>query len=251
MNTSPRIVMFVLCTFLCFTIQVGDVSGAANPVSERRDLSSRFSSVTVDPRVHRIELYWKNDDGTVIGSIDALLNQAQKYGKRLTFAMNAGMFHADLRPVGLLVQNKVVQQRLNIDSGTGNFFLKPNGVFYLTTRNRAVICKTENMPRDMRHIRAATQSGPLLLIDGHVNSAFNSRSSNVNIRNGVGVLPNGHVVFAISNVEVTFYELAEYFRQRGCSSALYLDGYVSRMYAPSIQRTETEGELGPIIGIME
>jgi uncharacterized protein YigE (DUF2233 family) len=140
---------------------------------------------------------------------------------------------------------------LNTSTGTGNFFLKPNGVFYLTRKNKAVVCATEALPQSLIGIRFATQSGPMLVQDGHIHSAFNRESSNMVIRNGVGILPNGDILCVISNTEVTLFEIAEYFVRAGCKNALYLDGYVSRLYAPSLKRDDVQGTLGPILAVVE
>ena len=95
----------------------------------------------------------------------------------------------------------------------------------------------------------ATQSGPMLVIDGAIHSAFKKGSINVNIRNGVGILPDNKIVFAISKEEINFYDFAEYFKNLGCKNALYLDGFVSRMYLPEKNLSATDGAFGVIIGV--
>ena len=104
---------------------------------------------------------------------------------------------------------------------------------------------------DRQSIRFATQSGPMLVIEGQINSEFKIGSSNLYIRNGVCILENGRVIFAISRRKVNFYDFAAYFKNAGCRNALYLDGFVSRMYAPESNITETDGDFGVIIGIAE
>ena len=89
----------------------------------------------------------------------------------------------------------------------------------------------------------------MLLIDGEINTAFKQGSTNLNIRNGVGILPDGKVLFAISNTGVNFYDFAEYFKKAGCKNALYLDGFVSRLYLPSKKVTQTDGNFGVMIGV--
>ncbi|MDB5278563.1 MAG: hypothetical protein JWR61_3518 [Ferruginibacter sp.] len=66
--------------------------------------------------------------------------------------------------------------------------MQPNGVFYLSTDNIAVICKTQVFKNNGK-IKYATQSGPMLVYDGEINKVFKAGSGNVNIRNGVGILP--------------------------------------------------------------
>jgi uncharacterized protein YigE (DUF2233 family) len=89
----------------------------------------------------------------------------------------------------------------------------------------------------------------MLVINGKIHPAFKKGSTKLNIRNGVGILPNNNVVFAISKTEINFYDFAEYFQQLGCKNALYLDGFVSRMYLPEKNWTQTDGNFGVLIGV--
>lgn len=43
---------------------------------------------------------------------------------------------------GLYIENGVLQLPVDTTSGPGNFYLKPNGIFYITQDNRAVVCPT-------------------------------------------------------------------------------------------------------------
>jgi uncharacterized protein YigE (DUF2233 family) len=137
---------------------------------------------------------------------------------------------------------------LNTKSGNGNFYLKPNGVFYITTDNAPVICDTKDFNNNGK-IKYATQSGPMLVIDGKIHTEFKEGSKNLNIRNGVGILPDNSVVFAMSKIEINFYDFANYFKRMGCKNALYLDGFVSRTYLPEQNWTQTDGNFGVLIGV--
>jgi len=123
------------------------------------------------------------------------------------------------RPKGLLIQAQKLLTPLDTAGGAGNFYLKPNGVFYLTTDRQAGICPAGQF-RDGPRIAYATQSGPLLLINGQPNPVFTPGSANVVVRNGVGLLPDGNVVFATSREKVNFYDFAAYFQSLGCTQAL-------------------------------
>lgn len=171
-----------------------------------------------------------------------------KRGQRLVFAMNGGMYRAGNQPLGLFIEKGKIKAPLDTASGAGNFYLKPNGVFYTTTKNQAVVCRTEDFVYDPA-IAYATQSGPMLVLDGRIHSAFKSGSKNLNIRNGVGILPDGRAVFVLSRQEVSLYEFAAYFQQLGCRNALYLDGLVSRMYLPEKGWVQADGDFGVIIGV--
>jgi uncharacterized protein YigE (DUF2233 family) len=89
----------------------------------------------------------------------------------------------------------------------------------------------------------------MLVIDGKIHPEFKEGSKNVNIRNGVGILPDNRIVFAMSKSEINFYDFANYFKSLGCKNALYLDGFVSRTYLPEQNWTQTDGNFGVIIGV--
>ncbi len=103
----------------------------------------------------------------------------------------------------------------------------------------------------MLNVKFATQSGPMLVVDGEINKLFDPNSHNFNIRNGVGILPNNELIFAISINKVSFYDFARYFKEQGCSNALFLDGYISKAYMPKQGIEQIDGELGVLIGITE
>jgi uncharacterized protein YigE (DUF2233 family) len=215
----------------------------------REDASAPpFISYTVDLRNSELKLYWKDDKNQRFRSLQGLKSWLGARGQPLVFAMNAGMFNPAYSPQGLFIQDGATITRLDTTAGTGNFYLKPNGVFYTMTDHTARICKTADFRND-GWVSYATQSGPMLVIDGKIHPAFKPGSTNVQIRNGVGILPGNRVFFAMSTRPVSFYDFAEYFREAGCRNALYLDGYVSRTYAPSQNWTQLDGDFGVIIGV--
>ena len=91
----------------------------------------------------------------------------------------------------------------------------------------------------------------MLVVDGQIHSAFTQGSSNLNIRNGVGILPNNKILFAMSKKEINFYDFATFFQNMGCESALYLDGFVSRTYFPEKNWIQMDGNFGVIIGVTQ
>lgn len=208
-----------------------------------------YITYIADPAKEDIRLFWKNENNEKFKSIQALKSWVEKNNQSLVFAMNGGMYTKENAPLGLYVENQKVLGRLNTAMGAGNFYLKPNGVFYITTKNIAVVCNTIDFV-DRKNIKYATQSGPLLLTDGNIHPAFNKASTNLNIRNGVGILPGNKIIFAMSKREVNFYEFASFFKKSGCKNALYLDGLVSRTYLPSKNWIQTDGNFGVIIGIV-
>ena len=91
----------------------------------------------------------------------------------------------------------------------------------------------------------------VLVIDGMINPKFTPGSKNVHIRNGVGVMPDGRVLFAISRELVNFHDFASFFVERGCRNALYLDGFVSKAFIPEENMAGMDGHLGVLIAVSE
>ncbi len=216
----------------------------------RNALNDQILAFTVDPKTQDLQLYLKNDNGETLKSIQNLKNYVESKNLTLTFAMNGGMFNKDFSPQGLFIQNKKTFAVLDTADGNGNFYLKPNGVFYITTDNTPIVCKTTDF-KDNGKIEYATQSGPMLVVDGQIHSAFKDGSTNLNIRNGVGILPDNNIIFEMSKTEINFYDFAKYFQSLGCKNALYLDGFVSRTYLPEKKWTQTDGNFGVLIGVTE
>ncbi len=161
--------------------------------------------------------------------------------------MNGGMYKKDGTPQGLYIEEgetKVAADRKA--KGYGNFYMQPNGIFYLTEDKKGYICSTENF-KTPKGIEYATQSGPMLVIEGEIHPKFGKESTSTHIRNGVGILKDGRILFVISKDRVNLYNFADYFRKRGCKNALYLDGYVSKAYIPQRNIDQRGGNFGVII----
>jgi uncharacterized protein YigE (DUF2233 family) len=210
----------------------------------------RFVSFIVNPKKQNLALYYQNEKQENYKSILNLKLELEQKQKKLLFATNGGMYKKDHSPQGLFIQNYKTITPIDTNSGGGNFYLQPNGVFYITNKNTAHICKTEDF-KISKKIKYATQSGPMLVIHGAIHPAFIAGSINLNIRNGVGVLPNNELIFAMSKKEINFYDFAQYFKDLGCKNALYLDGFVSRTYLPKENWKQEDGDFGVIIGVVK
>ena len=204
----------------------------------------------VDLKKQALHLFWKDNNDKPLRSIQNLKNFVESKQQTLLFAMNAGMYKSDFTPQGLYIENNKTLANIDTGSGDGNFYLKPNGVFYITNKKLAIVCKTNDFLAK-KDIKFATQSGPILLENGIINPAFKEGSVNINIRNGVGILPNNHVLFAMSKKEINFYDFAKFFQIKGCKNALYLDGFVSRTYLPEKDWKQTDGNFGVMIGLIK
>lgn len=217
-----------------------------------------FDAFVVKVKKSKIRFFWSYPQSKQLYRNFKNVKQVteQLYKKQLLFATNAGMFTPTSAPKGLYIENgKVIQPLDTISGRVGylNFYLQPNGVFYLTKNGDANIVTTrEYQLFSPSSVEYATQSGPMLVIDGKIHPAFNQGSPNKYIRSGVGLIDNDHIVFIISNRPVNFYDFATLFRDYfGCSDALYLDGAISEMYLPELKRDNLNGNFGPIIGIIE
>lgn len=215
--------------------------------------------VVADLNKHDINLHWKDENDKRYLSIGNLLgSKAFKEHKPLMIA-NAGMYTEKNNPKGLyiedidreLVATDTVERKSNV-----NFYLLPNGVFYVDAKDKAHVTTTKDFWSDYKEdkssVKLATQSGPMLVIDGKMHDKFRNHSPNLNIRNGVGVMDNGKVVFAISVGFVNFYDFASFYKDIfGCDNALYLDGAISRMYVHDLNPLEKSGNFGPMISVSE
>jgi uncharacterized protein YigE (DUF2233 family) len=201
-----------------------------------------YRVVELDLERDTLEARWRDDDGNAFASIDALRRWGAAQGRRLRFATNAGIYDRQFRPLGLYVEDGRTLRPLNTTKGSaraGNFSLQPNGVFAVDRRGRAAVVATEEWNRRGIDARLATQSGPMLLIDGRINPNFVEDSDSLKWRSGVCARTPTGVVFAVSQAPVTFHAFARLFRDAlGCRDALYLDGTLSRIY------TEADGYAG-------
>jgi uncharacterized protein YigE (DUF2233 family) len=209
-----------------------------------------FDICVIDTKTCNIELFLKDETGAPLLSFDRLGKLLASRQAEMLFAMNAGMYQPDYQAQGLFVSKGKQLQELDLKDGEGNFYLKPNGVFVITRDKEASVQLSQDYSASPQNVWLATQSGPMLVINGNIHPAFREGSSNLNIRNGVGILSSGQVVFAISRQEVNFFDFASLFRDRlGCDNALYLDGVISKIYAPTLGRNDLGGQLGPMIAV--
>jgi uncharacterized protein YigE (DUF2233 family) len=200
-------------------------------------------------RTDRLQLFLNDESGKPFTSFRRVSQWLAAHDEQLAFAMNAGMYREDYSPVGLLVRDGHQVHRLNLASGFGNFYLKPNGIFVVSTSGARIV-ETSEYRSLQDPVIFATQSGPLLLRAGQINPSLNPQGTSRLIRNGVGVLSANEVVFAISEEPVNFYDFAVLFRDRlKCPDALYLDGNVSSLYSKTLNRHDDRVPLGPILGV--
>jgi uncharacterized protein YigE (DUF2233 family) len=204
-----------------------------------------------DTRKDKISLFDLDADGQPLGGFSELQQTAAAQGQQLNFAMNAGMFGTDLKPVGLYVEGGKMLHKLNRRNGSGNFHLKPNGVFYVAGA-KAGVMESDAFAKSGIKPDYATQSGPMLVINGAIHPKLSPDGTSVKIRNGVGMVDDHTVEFVISDGFVTFYDFAALFLEElNCKNALFFDGSVSSLYAPELGRNDFLARLGPMVAVTQ
>lgn len=209
----------------------------------------------VDLRAARIKTLWRNSAGVPYGSLAEVYRQV---GDDLLALTNAGIYSENHAPEGLHVEEGMTLSPLNLYGGDGNFYWRPNGVFYVADDGAGIIESGKfNSLNERGGIHQATQSGPLLVIDGEVNHNLRPGSRSLYVRNGVGVKSPDEVYIVISKGGVSLYDFASMFREQlNCRNALYLDGCVSQMYLPARsvyipEQRRCEKELVGLLGIVK
>jgi len=231
--------------------------GFACKQNNNNNISEKSSNVLQNSRllIHEVDLnkselhfYYKNDSSENFSNHKRLKEYLKNQNSELLFAVNGGMYKKDFSPQGLYIEDgKVISDIEARKEGYGNFYLQPNGIFFIDNKGVGAIKETTKV-NDFTNIKYATQSGPMLVIDGEIHDKFRKGSTNLHIRNGVGILPNGNLLFVMSKEKINFYDLALYFKNNKCKNALYLDGFVSRTYLPSKNWIQEDGNFGVIIG---
>ena len=207
----------------------------------------RYTICTFDPAAHRISLRLNGWDGAPYRKLPKLTDARPN----AVFAMNGGMYHDDLSAVGLYVEDGAEAESLKTKPSWGNFGLVPNGVFWVRGQRAGV---TETLRFRRRGVKPdfATQSGPMLVIDGRLHPRFKASSRSFKVRNGVGVGEDGRVHFALSHGSVNFHSFAKMFRDHlATPNALFLDGTISSMRAKGFTRGGFWAPVGPIIVVEE
>jgi uncharacterized protein YigE (DUF2233 family) len=163
--------------------------------------------------------------------------------KDVAFAMNGGMFDDNGAPIGLMIEDQRQRHAINRRSGGGNFHLLPNGVFAVRKDGRAQVTTSDRFT-PTPDIAFATQSGPMLLIDGKLHPKFDHDGTSLYIRNAVAIGPDGRPLFVITTDAVSVGKMARFTRDRlGAKNALYLDGSVSSLWDPANGRMDASTPL--------
>ncbi len=232
---------------LAALLALGGAPAVALTCGETTFEGAPYTVCEVSPREERLRLFLNDAGGQPFGSFAAV--EAEQ--GPLAFAMNAGMYHEDRRPVGLFLQDGEEVAPLVTQEGPGNFGMLPNGLLCLNDEG-AFVMESRAYAAGGGDCASATQSGPLLVLDGEIHPRFIPDSDSRYVRNGVGTSEDGaRAVFAISDRAVNFHDFARFFRDGlGLPDALYFDGSVSRLHAPALGRSDFGRPMGPIVGLL-
>lgn len=215
---------------------------------------SPFTHCTAQPGIHAIGVDLSSDDSdNPYRSLEALAANIDNEAD-VVLAMNGGMFNADGFPIGYYVEEGLRFTVLNQNEGPGNFHLLPNGVFFgETAEGPWRVWETERFAAEIDDRPwFATQSGPMLVINGDLHPAFDPDGTSRKTRNAVGVDAAGRAHFIISEAPVSFGKLARLYRDvLRVNNALFLDGSVSQMWDPAKDRMDDGPEIGPMIVVRE
>ena len=243
---------------LLLFLLAGCREASPNPRSPESEAAAREPACRTEPfdgsrfilcsvRQGRIEVRTAGRDGRPYRSFAALEAALGRRAGQVAFAMNAGMFDEEGRAIGLLVEDGKQLRPINRRKGGGNFHLMPNGVFLVRSDGGAEVVTSAGY-KPAKDILFATQSGPMLVIDGKLHPAFDHDGSSRYVRNGVGIAPDGTALFAISAEPVSLGKFARFYRDSvKARNALFFDGAVSSLWDPANGRRDAHSELGPLV----
>lgn len=249
MYSMKKLAQVLLPLLLPFSAQA---AGKADFCKTIDHAGGRYIVCSFDPAKSTIRIYDRDPvSGQGYRSFADLSSALWRQHMFSIFAMNGGMYHSDYSPVGLFIENGMERSRIISGGGWGNFHLLPNGVFYLKGAAAGVLETQAYLAADPKP-DFATQSGPMLVIDGKLHPRFLPDSDSLKRRNGVGVSRNGMVHFAISENTVRFYDFGTLFRDvLDAPNALYLDGTISSVDIPAMNRRDQLFPMGPIIAVVD
>lgn len=222
----------------------------ASPCGPLTFAGNRYLVCDIDLRRYDVQIAWNGGQGRPFGAISNFVRALDSAdSRRLALVMNAGMYEPNLAPVGLLVERGKQVAPANTVRGIGNFYWKPNGIFFVGDGQVGILETSLYLKRRPRTDHA-TQSGPLLVASGKIESRMSASMSSQKIRNGVGVRDAHTAIFVISDDPVSFSDFARLFRDAlSCPDALYFDGTISDVFVPALKRADRRSTVGPLVAV--
>ena len=223
-----------------------------NPCFREEFEGVSLTHCVADPARHRIRTVLGPEGGAPYRGMGKLAEDIAESERPVVFAVNAGMFDEAGQPIGLYIENGRELIGANTNQGKGNFHLMPNGVFFGSDGDWGVLTTEDYLEQIEQRPQFATQSGPMLVIDGKLHPRIAEDGESQHIRNAVGVDDSGRAHFVISEAPLSFGKLARFYRDRlKVKNALYLDGSVSALYNPADARMDAGRPLGPLLVVEE
>ena len=186
-----------------------------------------FTVYIPDSNKEIIKMYWKDKNDKAYSELSKFIQENP--GDKIKFATNGGIYSEEYKPNGLYIENHKIISKLNLDDGEGNFYMQPNGVFYIQD-NQPKISESKSFEYN-ENISYATQSGPLLIENGVINKKIRKNSESFKIRSAVGIDRENKMFFLMSRKKINFYDFSKYALDKlNCEELLFLDGTISKMY---------------------
>jgi uncharacterized protein YigE (DUF2233 family) len=207
----------------------------------------RFTECVAVPGRHGIATRITGSNGILYRGFAGLA--ADIDAANVAFAVNGGMYDLGSKPIGYYVEDGARLYPLNRLEADGNFYLKPNGVFFGEADGPWQVMTSDEFAANVsQRPQFGTQSGPMLVIDGELHPEISPNGTSLKIRNGVGVDASGRAHFVISDEPVSFGTMARVMRDHAnAPNALFLDGTVSALWFPATGRMDHAYPLGPLI----
>lgn len=97
--------------------------------------NNTFDTYKIDLTKDTLIFFSNKKTGSQKLTISYLKDSLANENLELLFATNGGIFDKDMLPLGLCIENSKTIVDLNERNGQGNFYLKPNGVFFRLSPN--------------------------------------------------------------------------------------------------------------------
>lgn len=162
----------------------------------------------VDLKQNQVDLATANELSKAHASVDEIA-----HANRALIAINGGFFDQHFHPLGLRVKNHYTLSPLKQISWWGVFYIQ-NSIPYITSAN------AYNPSPD---IKVAVQSGPRLIINGHIPTL----KPGIAERTALGITKQNQLIILVTdNYLLTTTELARILKKSplNCVNALNLDG---------------------------
>src|ERR1700712_6027798 len=100
LNTAPVLLALVRAALpqaVAATVVFGQWFASVQPCRDFAFEATSYLVCEVDPKLYSIELFWKDQAGKPFQSLHHLDDAQRGAGRTMLFAINAGMYHPDLR----------------------------------------------------------------------------------------------------------------------------------------------------------